>query len=477
MKILRYSLITLILFLLLIQPVTAGGSSDCWQETANYPKSGRVVELKTTFPEKQWWMEFNDPILNNYIKEAVSANQDIKIALARIEQANAQTGVVFGKEFPQITLRDYFLRTKGSNNFLVPNAGESQVKSSSFLAGGTQNLYILPLVAQYELDLFRTNHLNTKAARKAAEASCYNLSSVLIVIASDVATAYFNLLQADKLLKLQQCLLQNQLISLELRQSQFREGQISYDDILYNQESVSQIRANISDIQRLQGMLVHQLYILMGKPPAVEACFKRTDIDNISVNKEIKIGNPSQLIVRRPDILSAEKQLEKAGINISIARRQFLPTIPVIGTFGYASSNIRNYFDWNSSIAAIVAGFTQSLFTGGSKISTLRLNKALYKEAIESYQKTILNSFKDVEDSLRTLNTNITQYIQAEEDTNSSKQQLTLTTDRYNQGINSKLDVLSSEQQLINFQQNLVQSKIRLLITNISLYKALGGGY
>jgi len=458
-------------------PFTLTKDTNFWQESTNYPGVLKGIEIKNTFPEKQWWLEFNDPVLNCYIEQAISANQDLKIALDRIEEANAQTGVVFGKEFPQITIRDYYFRTKGSKTFLVPNASQSSLQSSSFLAGGSQNLYILPLIAQYELDYLGKNHSKTKAARKAEEASKYNYKTVMITIAANVATAYLNLLQADKLLKLQCALLQNQEKSLELRQSQFNEGLVSLDDVLINQEAISAIKSNISNIKKTQGLLVHQLSILMGKPPTVEACLKRSDIDCISVNKDIQIGDPCSLIVRRPDILASEAQLEAAGINVSVARKDLFPSISAIGSFGYASAFLDKFFNWESNTTAIGSGISQALFTGGTKIATVKLNKAQYKEALHNYERTVLNAFKDVEDSLSLLNSSLIQYLQSEEDVTNSEHQLVLTTDRYREGINSCLDVLTSEQQLLNFKQNLVERKSEILIDNISLYKALGGGF
>ncbi|MDD3014814.1 MAG: efflux transporter outer membrane subunit [Candidatus Gastranaerophilales bacterium] len=458
-------------------PFIINKDTNFWQESSNYPGVLKGIEIKNSFPDKQWWLQFNDPILNCYIDQAISANQNIKIALAHIEEANAQTGKVFGSEFPQIFLRDIFFRVKGSKTFLVPQAADSSVQSSSFLAGGTQNLFILPLTAQYELDYLGKNHSITKAARKEAEKFKFDYESALISITSDVATIYLNLIKTDKLLKLQCALLQNQEKSLKLRQSLFSEGLISLDDVLVNQEAISLIKSNIADIKKLQGTLVHQLCILMGKPPTVESCLTRTEIDKISINRDIQIGDPSLLIVRRPDILASEAQLEAAGINVSVARKELLPSFSILGAFGYSTANLDKFFNWNSNTSAIGTSISQALFTGGSKIANLKLNKAKYKEAVQVYQKSILNAFKEVEDSLSTINASIIQYIQAEDDIANSEQQLFLTSDRYKEGINSCLDFLNSEQQLINFKQNLVQKKGEILINKISLYKALGGGY
>lgn len=458
-------------------PFTYDKDSNNWQESKKIQGMLKADEVKNSFPEKQWWLKFNDPILNCYIDQALQVNQDIKIALARIEEANQQANIVFGREFPQVNIRDVYFRVKGSQNFLFPNVGQSNISSSSFLAGSTQNIFILPLIAQYELDLFRKNRSKTKAARKAVEISKFDYDTVNINIASNVATTYFNLLQADKLLKLQCELLQNQEKSLELRQSRYNEGLISLDDVLANQEAISQVKSNIADIQRLQGTLVHQLNILMGKPPTTEQELIRNNLDQICISKEINIGNPSQLITRRPDILASESQVEQAGINISVARKELLPSFSIIGSFGYSSSSLEKFFNWSSNTSAIGSSITQDLFTGGSKIANLKLNKAIYKETIEGYHKTILNAFKEVEDALSTLNSNILRYTQAEEDVINSKHQFLLVNNRYLEGANSSIDVLNSEQQLINFRQNLTQRKSEILIDNISLYKALGGGF
>lgn len=484
MKILKYILIFSLL-LLLIYPGTSSGQSGFgintnnsdWQESESFKTTLKGYEVNNNFPEKKWWLQFNDPVLADYIEQAVRDNQDINIAMARIDEAKYNARAVMGSEFPQLTWYGIFTRLKSSSNFLTPNLAGTPAASTSVLSGGTSNLYITPLVAKYEFDYLLKNHSRTKSAKKDAESMQFNYQTTLITLTTEVATAYLNLLKADKLLALNTELLGYLEQSLELKKSLFKEGEASYDDVLLNEQAISDAKSNISDALKLQGLAVHQLCILMGKAPLEQSSLPRSDYDSIIIDKEIQIGFPSELITRRPDILSAEAQMDKAGIDVSVARKNLFPSLTVYGLFGYASSNLDKLFNWKSNLASITSSLAQSIFTGGTKMATLRAYKSAAKAAVQEYRKAILAAFQDVEDSLSKMDSDYIKYNESGSQVLASQQLLALTNSRLQEGENSYLDVIDSKQQLIKYQQTQTQAKTDLLIDNISLYKALGGGF
>ncbi len=292
-----------------------------------------------------------------------------------------------------------------------------------------------------------------------------------------MATVYFNLLQSDKLLDLNKELLSILEKTFELKQSLFQEGEISYDEVLLSRQAISQVKSNISTIQKLQSINVHRLCILLGKPPLEQSGFPRSDIDKISLNNEFKLGNPIELVSRRPDILSTEAKLQKTGINASVSFKDFFPVINIYGVFGYASSTLSNFCDWKSSISSIAANAAQSIFSGGTKIASYRANKAEVKAVVQEYQKTIITAFQEVEDSLSKLNSGFINYSEANKQVMDSQSLFILSKYRYQEGEDSLIDLLDARKRLIDSKQTAVISKSELLIHNISLYKALGGGY
>lgn len=439
-----------------------------WQESTCFEDVLSGYEIQNTFPDRQWWLQFNDFLMVSYIEEAVRENRDLKAAVARIEESQAAARYAFGNELPHLNLYTLFFR---ANNRL--SGGTTSAASTS---SGT-NIFIAPLVARYEIDLFLKNRNKTKSAQKESEASIYDSQSVLISLTTELVTTYLNLLKVDKLLMLNIELLQCQQKALQLNNVLFQQGEIAYDDVLTTEQAVSNTLAAIEGLKKLQSVSVHSLCILMGKPPVAQYCFPRGDFDNILFSSDFKIGAPSGLVSRRPDILAAESRLKEAGINISVAKRDFFPTITAIGTFGYESVPLSSFFNLKGLLAGVGVLPSISLFSGGQKIANYNLSKARYRTAINLYQKAILAAFQEVEDSLSTLKTDYNQYEYVQKDLEDSKILSRLTNLRYENGENSLLDIINSRQKMIYYEQNIVNAKGNLLIDNISLYKALGGGY
>jgi NodT family efflux transporter outer membrane factor (OMF) lipoprotein len=451
------------------------GIENCWQEKITPDATGIIIS--SNFPDSRWWEKFNDQLLNSYLQQTIISNHNLLIAQSRIEQYTQKTNIIRSAEYPQITLRDLFARISGSENFLVPKVGQSSLPVQSFLGGGTQNLFSLPLTAQYEVDYLRKNHLKTLSAMKLSEISIFEYNIAKIATLSDFAAGYFNLVKYDKLLCLNLKLL-NILEQLkEHRQSKYEAGEISLDKVLQTNEDISLVKMRIEDIKKYQGQISHFLTVLNGKIPVKESCFNRNNIDQLDFLGELPLGNPLELINRRPDIQVSEKMLEKAGIDIAIAKREFFPDLTVLGLFSYASSNLDNFFSWGSNSKAIATILSQSLYTGGKLRASVNLNKANYKEALQNYHRTILTALRETEDSIGAINSTRTRYKLSQNNILLSNERLSLTKDKYNEGYSSYLDVLENEKDLVGYEIDMTGIKTELLTNYISLYKALGGGY
>lgn len=438
-----------------------------WQEFNSFADNLQAGYLTNSFPEKEWWLQFCDPPLNSYINQALTSNKDVKTAIARIEEMEGYTQSALSKELPKLDFNlIYFRFLNTSENFLFANTPAT-----------IKNVFLMPLVAQYEVDIFRKNHLGTLSAKKQAEASIMNYKTAQIMVSAGVASDYFNLILTDKLINIQCEKLKLQEALLKHYIHLFNEGIISYDDVLTTKQNISATKSSIEELTKIQGIYVHRLCMLIGVPPVEQSGFMRSDIDRIQLSNNIFAGNPSQLIARRPDILASENLLQQAGIDISVARRQFLPTFNANALFSYSTFQPGNIFNWDSNSSLVGVRASQPVYQGGKLMANLKIKKAVYKQAIETYQKTVLTAFQEVEDSLVSLSSDIKQYNRAQEDVFNAVEKQKLTENRFNEGIASCVEVLVSQQEYLNYKQAEINKKALVMIDNISLYKAIGGGF
>jgi len=451
-----------------IKQFSADYSGIKWQEITAFSNSFSCLNINEKFPDKLWWIKFNDPVLDNYINQALSSNQDIKLALARIEQAQANEKYVFSNELPQLNLYSFYSRTFNSN----PPTNSVPPQSSRNI-----NLVAVPILAQYEIDYLRKNHLNTLSAKKQTESAFYDYQTTQIILMSNVATDYFNLIKTDKIICLQCELLKNSQEILKRKELQFNQGIAALDDVLSAKQSVSEIISNIEEQKQLQSLFVHRLCIFLGIPPVEQSCFSRSDIDCINLPSVYFSGNPSELLFRRPDILASEKSLDSSGIDVSVARRQLFPSIKILGGFSYLYSNLPILLNGNNLLLFATPFLSEPIYDGGKRQANLKIKKAVYKQAVTNYEKTVLTAFKEVEDSLSAVTADIKNYNESKRYLIYSEEKQNIFQSRYNEGIVSCIEVLLSKQELLNNKQTEVSKKTQVIIDNISLYKALGGGF
>lgn len=457
-------------------------ASDCWQETTHIPQNFQPalsLSFENSFPEKDWWNRFQDPILVNYVQEAINANRDLQVALARIKEARETVRFAFSRELPQMTLRSDFLRVKGTENFLrqesrgnAPGGGGNAIFPSDAF-----NIYDFVFSPRYEVDLFGKNWSRIRAAARESDAVKQDANALVLTITAEVATAYINLLQTDRTILLQAQLVAIQEENLRLRRSMFAQGVLNYDDVLGTEQSLSQAKKNLAETQKMREAFVHQLSVLRGRPPVDASGFVRSNLEQLPADLLVSSGLPSELVSRRPDILAAEARLKEAGFNIAVARKDFFPTLNLMGPFGFLSTELSRFFDSGSFLSTIAVNGAQTLFDGGAKIATYRTQKARHEQQINQYQQTILNAFREVEDALSGLISDKAQYDESRRATLDTRKRLGLTEHRYQQGVNTLLDVLDLRSQLVNNEITESQKKASLLAEYVNLYKAIGGGF
>lgn len=414
----------------------------------------------------EWWDSYNDPKLSGYISKAASSNHDIKIAGLKILEYESLSRAIFANQLPTLNFGSTFQNKKTSSNISVGSMG---------IPSSAQNAFLFPLTANYEIDLWQKNKLNTLSGKKETQMMVCDEKTAYISVISAVATSYFNLSMTDKLIDIQKTLISQKEDKLSLLNSKYSQGLISYDEINQTQESIQDNKAELSELQKQQNIFSNQLAILTGESVNNVETYERESIDNIIFPKNIPLSIPSSVVLGRPDVLKSETQIQKAKLDVDIARKDFLPTINITGQFGFYASSFAKSLDWGSIIASVGGGLLQKVYTGGRRTAILKAKKYQYEELLQNYLKTILTSFQEVNDSIVSFKNDDSKFNEISLQNDLLKDDYNLQKTRYKVGLGSYIDLVDKNEKLLLAQKKLTQVKTAKLISTISIYKATAG--
>ena len=414
-----------------------------------------IQELNIDF-----FKNFNDENLNCYIQQALDNNHDLKKAGHVVEQYRQQTKYSLGKELPSLSVSANYLGIK------VPELDNFQLKDNAF---------ILPFMASYEADFLLKNRDKTKAVKKSYEAAQFRENSVYLALLTDVATVYTNILQYDDLIEKQTEVLKNQQEILTRSNKKFERGVINSTELNNAKKMVETSKSNLEKLQKERETAMMQLAVLTGNSSSNIADMKVGDLDNFEYSGNIPEEISSDVIFARPDVKMAEANLEKAKIDVRVAKKEFFPRFNIVGVWAFNTIAPGTFFSWESSLAAILAGATQDIFKGGMKIANLKIQKAKYEELFEDYNQTNLDAVKEVNTALC-----IIKHDRKIED--NTKSELNYETANFqnaqkklSRGVISDPEYLMEENKLINSQTNYTQAKTQRIVNYFTLYKAVGG--
>lgn len=423
----------------------------------------RLPQIKSTqkidYVNICWWDNFTDPLLKEYIIKAVTCNHDAREASWKVEEYKHLVKVQFSQEMPTLSVGTTYVL----NHF------------QDIFVGTKTNVFAVPFLASYEADVFLKNHDKTKSSKKAYESSKFQEQSVYISLASDVATTYINILKYDKQICIQQSLVDVKKEELKREENRYKRGVVSIPQLNAVRKDYETAKSNLDETIKLRDKALNQLAVLTGDSPDNIACIKRGSFDDLEYKSMIPCSISSDVIFSRPDVLAAESDLEKANIDVRVARKEFLPRFNIVGIYAFTNLGSTAFGTWNSTLAALLANATLDLFKGGYKVANLKVSKARYEQMFEAYRQTDLTAIKEVNDSMLIIkedtkideNTNKNLLIQCDNYQRAEKS--------YKYGTISYTNLLSEDEQLLNMTQNKVNTKAVRLIDYITLYKAVGG--
>ncbi len=416
-----------------------------------------------TYMNLTWWSKYNDPILDNYMTLLYKNNQDLKIATIKAKQSQQIMKQAFANQLPQLYFNGYMQRDFTSSD---------QRFGDVLISDYNQAHYFLPLTMSYEVDIWGENYLKTKSLKKQIEMTKQDERASYITISSNFASNYYTLIGLDKLIKNQENLVKLEEEIVKLEEQKYKSGLCPLSEVLSEKQTLTQLSERLNSLKERQDVTLNQLIAFIGD--RYLTTFDRSEYDTVQV-----INTPSELsteiISERPDIKKAELYIEKTGIDVQVAKRDFLPKFRIYGQVGF------NAFDWcrmfapHTFLSNIGIAPSLDLFTGGFKKAKLKYNKLEYEKALQIYDKAIITSIQELNDALMSVKTTDANYQKSTERYELEQEKLALANHKYQIGGASKLDNLKDQQYVILSEESKVINNINRVISTINLYKAIGG--
>lgn len=426
-----------------------------------------AIASETSIAEQDWRTIFTDPVLQSLVDEALKNNLDLKIAAQRILEAQAQVGIVRSQQLPSVGAGGSFSALQLPQGLANKNADGT---SNDFIRGGG-----FSASAAWNLDFWGLYRRQTEAARAELLQTEWAQRATRASLIEELATAYFQLRSLDSQLEITQNTIKAREDSLHLTQSLEKYGAGSRADTRQAEELLHTAQANLPEIRRQIAIQENAISVLLGhNPQDVQRGLSVTEQPHPA---SVPAGLPSELLERRPDIRKTEAELMAANARIGVAKAQFFPQISLTSMGGSASNQLQSIFDGKNAYWYAAGSLTQPIFAGGRISSNYKYSQAQQQEMLASYQKAILNAFKDVSNSLVTYRE--TQNLREEQHqvVISASDAVRLARLRYSGGNTSYLEVLTTDTDLYDAQLKLAQAEAQEAGSLVSLYAALGGGW
>ncbi|MBA3722255.1 MAG: efflux transporter outer membrane subunit [Parachlamydiaceae bacterium] len=433
----------------------------------NTPVEWRLeTDEASTLCNLRWWEQFQDPALNEYILIALRNNQDLKIAIYRVFEYYARLGVVKSDQYPNVTGTASYNRIKSS--IAVPTGLPIGINRIN-------NDFQAFLNLNWQLDIWGKIYSETEAANAEYLNQIEVRRGVVQTIVTSVANAYIRLRQLDSQLNVSKRTVESRIESLNLAVIRFQLGETSELEVKQAESELEVAVIAAIEFEREIPIQENLLSILMGDNP--HAIARGRSIEAFQYPFNIPAGIPSDLLLRRPDIIGAEDLLIAANARITVARALFFPQFNLTGLYGSESDKLHLLLTSPAEMWRYGASAVQTIFDANRTSYLLKIAQSQTDEAVHNYKQTILNAFREVDDALISYKKNRELVLEHEKQVNVLSDYLHLAQLRYQEGEIDYLNVLDAERSLFNAQLDLVQAQSESFIAVVQLYGALGGGW
>jgi multidrug efflux system outer membrane protein len=413
-----------------------------------------------SYADLPWWQVFEDSQLQELIRTALKQNYDLQLATERINAERARLAITRSNQLPQV---------QANSNFIGGKEQNFQTKS---------NFLSLAADAAFQLDFFGRLRRATEASRAQLLATEEAQHTVMLTLVSDVASAYFALLQLDLELQIARDTVKTQEGSVELTSFRLSHGVATKLDVLQAQQVLDTANAQIPDLERQIGQEEDAISILIGDYP--QGVPRGRPLEEQAVPPDVPPGLPSSLLERRPDIRQAEQILIAANAEIGVAKAEFFPQISLTGSGGGGfgrSSTFSSLMSSQIGIWSYGAQVSQPIFTGGALRGNLRLAESQHEQALIAYKQAIEHAFRDVSDALIGYEKFHDVRVRQEQFVGDLEESVRLSITRYQGGTTTYLEVLDGQRSLFAAELTLAEARGNEYQSLVQLYRALGGGW
>ena len=417
-------------------------------------------------PRGRWWTMFNDQALDDLETQVSEANQSLRAALARLEQARAETRSVHAGSFPTLTAEASATRQRTSLNAPTYAPGRPT----------TSNVFIAEGVLGYELDLFGRVRNTVAGARASEQASAGDVAALDLSVHAELASDYFTLRGLD----LQQQLLDRTVAdyakALQLTENLYRGGAAAIADVQQAQAQLETARTQAEDTRLRRARTEHAIAVLIGREPSDFTLPPRAEGAELPV-PDLAPGLPSQLLERRPDVAAAERRVAAANAAIGVARAAYFPVFSLLGTAGVESTAASDWISAPNRFWSVGPQALMTLFDAGAHAAQSAAAHAAYDEQVANYRGTVLTAFQEVEDGLAALRQLQRESVSQAAAVTATQGALDQANLRYKGGLVSYLEVVSTENAALAARLAAVDIGIRRTNAAVLLVKALGGDW
>ncbi|MFC3609715.1 efflux transporter outer membrane subunit [Stutzerimonas tarimensis] len=438
-----------------------------------YPTEYDDQSGETTAMALGWRDFFLDPRLHGYLDSALERNRDLRIAVARIEEARGLSRVQGANRFPTLGLSADAARSR------VPGVGATAAGEPGAVAAqgsGVNERYSVGLgVSAFELDFWSRVRNLSEAARAQYLATIEAQRAFRLSLIAEVTATYLAIREADERIALAQATVHSREEGLEIARVRFESGITSALDHAQAEALLTQAETQLANLRLNQALQRNYLVQLAGGDLSGPLPEPRPLTGQISPTR-LAVGLPSALLYLRPDILAAEENLRAARANIGVARAAFFPQVSLTGSLGYASSELDNLISRDNRTWSIGPSLSLPLFDFGRNRGNLTVAEAREHVAVLQYEQAIETAFREVADALAGRRYLAEQITAQQRNMETLRRIAEIAQDRYAEGVAGYLEVLDAERNLFEAEQTLIQAQRAEVQNLVELYVALGGG-
>ena len=436
---------------------------DAWKGQGPW----QPADPKDNVPKGSWWRVFHDADLDQLEQQVLRANQSLAAAQNRLSEARSQAQIASSAFFPQVSTDPSGQRQRLSGN--RPLSG-----STVPLTPVTQNVFTVPFSVSYELDLFGRVRRNLEAANASLQASAADLQNVQLVLTAELAADYYNLRELDREAQVVKESVDIQQRGLDLVNNRHEGGVANGLEVAQQAALLDSTATQLQLVLQQRAQFEHAIAVLVGKSASV---FNVAEAPFNANPPVIPTGLPSEILERRPDVATKERQMAFENAQVGIAMTAFYPHITLAGDGGWQTRDIATLVNAPSAFWALGGDLLQPIFEGGRNRANLALTRASYDESVDNYRESVLEAFQQVEDGLSGLALLHEAMKSQQQAVTDSRRALEIANNRYVGGVTTYLDVITAQSTLLSNERLATQLLGQQMTTSVFLVKALGGSW